>query len=124
MDAPPNKSEGGPPAQGAAHSDRAETNRADPPSAFKVARTIPPHVPLALAVRVAAEVNQIEAEIRDAECRCPGRAFVAHAWDLGRHEDGCRAGFAWLSVDEARAALQALPRRQLAALSLAIGAAP
>lgn len=68
-------------------------------------------VSLAVAYRVAAEANLIEAERRDRECRCPGRAYVTHAWDLGSHKDGCRAGYAWLSVDEARAILQRLPRR-------------
>lgn len=75
-----------------------------------------PQVPLALAVRVAAEANQLEAEIRDRECRCPGRAYVAHAWDLASHKTGCRAGYAWTSVDEVRAVLQTLSRRQLADL--------
>ena len=122
MNAPPHD-EGGPSAQGAAPSDRAETNRADPLSPLKVALTMSVHVPLPLAVCVAAEANQIEAELRDRECRCPGRAYVAHAWDLDNHKDGCRAGYAWLSVNEADAMLQRLPRRQLAALSLVLGGA-
>jgi hypothetical protein len=71
-----------------------------------------------VAYRIAAEANRIEAEIRDRECRCPGRAYVGHAWDLASHKDGCRAGYAWLSIDDARVILQRLPRRELAALSL------
>lgn len=55
---------------------------------------------------VCAEANRIEAERRDRECRCPGRNSVAHAWELGTHDDGCRCQYAWLSVDEVRSALQ------------------
>jgi hypothetical protein len=116
MYAPPNETRAAP---------GTEAARRDQPLAKATDRrsrsTISAVVPLAVAYRVAAEANRIEAELRDRECSCPGRAYVAHAWDLGSHKDGCRAGYAWLTVDETRAVLQRLPRRKLAALSLALG---
>lgn len=111
----------GAPRPGTPRHDQHPAKDTDSRSRATVAHGVLPLVPVALAVRVAAEANRIDAERRDRECRCPGRAYVSHAWDLGSHKDGCSAGYAWLSADEARAVLQALPRRKLAALSLAIG---
>lgn len=123
MNAPPsNETRAAPRHKGTARNAKPNANQTGH-SSSKVARGLPRQVPLALAYRIAAEANQIEAELRDRECRCPGRAYVAHAWNLGTHKDGCRAGYAWLSVDDVRAILQALPRRKLGALSLAIGGA-
>lgn len=119
MNAPPGKNERAPAAHGSALRDQHPAKATDPRSRS----TIQDVVSLAMAYRITAEANRIEARKRDEECRCPGRAYVAHAWDLGSHKDGCRAAYAWLSVDEVRAALQRFPRRKLAALSLALGGA-
>lgn len=64
-----------------------------------------PRIDEATVYAVCTAANRLEAERRDRECRCPGRAYVPHAWDLDTHLDGCRAGYAWLSVDECRSAL-------------------
>jgi hypothetical protein len=106
------------PGTGSTLQDQAPGKVTDPRSHATVAL-----VPVSMAIRVAAEANRIDAERRDRECHCPGRAYVVHAWDLGTHKTGCRSGDAWLSVDEARAVLQTLPRHMLAALSRAIGGA-
>lgn len=122
MNAPPEKNAGDPSAQGITRNAAPDTNQAGH-SASNVSRGRRSLVTEPMAVRVTAEANRIEAEIRDRACRCPGRAYVAHAWDLGSHKAGCRAGYAWLSVDEMLAVLRRMPRRKLAALSLAIGRA-
>lgn len=108
------------PGTGSALRDQADTNRTDPRSR----PTIPASVLLTVVYRVAARANQIEAEQRDRECHCPGRAFVAHAWEIGSHKDECRAGYAWVSVDDAAHFLRRrVSRSKIAALSLAIGGA-
>lgn len=68
--------------------------------------TVPDRVPTLAEVTV--ECNRLLAEKRDRECRCPGRAFVPHAWHLDAHREECPAGYAWMSAAEAAEALDRL----------------
>lgn len=70
------------------------------------AATVPDRVP-SLA-ELTAECNRMLAEERDRECRCPGRAYVTHAWDLDAHRGECPAGYAWMSAAEVADALDGL----------------
>jgi hypothetical protein len=79
-----------------------------------------PAADLGLAYAVAREANRLSAEQRDAECRCPGRAYVLHAPDLAVHRDGYPAGYAWVSVADALDVLSRLRPRTLARLAAGI----
>ncbi len=75
-------------------------------------------LPAADLVRVMwAEAILLSAAQRDAGCRCPGRAYVLHAWDLGEHLAGCPAGDPWPTPDDVIDVLSRLRPRTLARLA-------
>jgi hypothetical protein len=75
-------------------------------------------LPAADLVRVMwAEAIRLSAAQRDAGCRCPGRAYVPHAWELGEHLAGCPAGEPWPTPDDVIDVLSRLRPRTLARLA-------
>jgi hypothetical protein len=85
-------------------------SRKNRPAAKAARRTARAHVDPDIVYTVCAEVNRVLSERRERECRCPGRADVVSSWDLEVHDEGCLAGYAFLSVDDVRSALQQLAR--------------
>jgi hypothetical protein len=67
-----------------------------------------PHGIRISARAMAYQANALERIARNDECKCPGRADVAFAWELKGHDEGCRCLRAWVSVDTARRAIKTL----------------